>query len=180
MNPFDITLLALMAIFALVGAVWGFTRMVAGLAGFVLAFVLGLRFSVNGDVWFGNGISEGWGRLAAFFVVFFGVMLATTVVAFIFRRFLKVIMLGWADRLTGAAIGTLAALLLGAALTFPLTALAPEDQPLLSNSKLAPYAMRAADVVRHAIPDDLRQEYEEKKEILLKEWDDKTTTPSGG
>jgi uncharacterized membrane protein required for colicin V production len=170
-NPYDIVLLVLMAGLALMGALWGVTRLAAGVVGFFVAFLLGLRLSGRGPGWFGGWIqSEEGARLAAFFLVFLGVMLLAAVTAFLLRRFLKKLLLGWADRAAGALVGALAGLLAGAALAVPLTALSPVDRPLLRDSVLAPYALGAADLIRHLVPDELAEEYREKREALKEAW----------
>lgn len=171
MNPFDLILLVLLVVLAVAGAVWGLVRVGASLLGFVLAFFLGLRFSASGPVWFAAWIdSPEWARLVAFFVVFFAVMIGTSLAAYALRRFLKAVLLGWADRLAGAGLGVVGALLIGAALTVPLTALPPREEPVLADSLLAPYSLYAADMVRYLIPDELERQYREKSQALRRRW----------
>lgn len=180
MNPYDIVLLVLMGGLALMGLLWGVTRMAAALVGFFVAFFLGLRLSASGPSWLGSWIeSDDQARLAAFFLVFFGVMTVVAVGAFLLRRFLKKILLGWADRVAGGLVGVLAGLLAGAALAVPLTALSPAGEPLLRDSVLAPYALGAADVIRHLVPEDLAEEYRQKREELKETWIEGTRKGSG-
>ncbi len=96
--------------------------------------------------------------------------LGTALTAYALRRFLKAVLLGWADRLAGAAMGVFGALLIGAALTVPLTAMPPREEPILANSLLAPYSLYAADVVRYLVPDELERQYREKSRELRRRW----------
>lgn len=175
MNPFDLVLLVLMGILALMGALWGITRMAAAFLGFLVAFFLGLKAASYGPVWFGGWIERPeWARLTAFLLVFFGVMVAAALLAFLLRRLLRAILLGWADRLAGALVGVVIALLVGAALAVPLTALPPTDEPILDDSVLAPYALGAADFIRHLIPADLAEQYHQKSRALRDAWREST------
>ncbi|MFQ5719555.1 MAG: CvpA family protein [Acidobacteriota bacterium] len=172
MNPFDLVLLVLIVVLAVVGAVWGIVRIGASLLGFLLAFFVGLRVAPLGPDWFSGWIaSAGWARLAAFFVAFCSITIGTALVAYGLRRFIRAVLMGWADRVAGAVAGLLAALLIGAALTVPLTALPPHGEPLLEDSLLAPYSLYAADMVRFLVPADLERQYREKAWSLRRAWE---------
>ena len=180
-SPFDVMLLVLIVVMAIAGAIWGLVRVGAGLLGFVLAFFLGLRLAESGPVWFAAWVeSPEWARLMAFFLVFFGVMMAAALVAYGLRRFLRAVRLGWADRLAGAALGVFSALVIGAALTLPLTALPPQDEPVLQDSLLAPYSLYAADVLRSLVPDELERQYREKSQALRRAWEERTRPGNEG
>jgi membrane protein required for colicin V production len=174
MNPFDVLLLALALMLTLAGAIWGATRILAGMVGFAVAFLLGLRLADRGPDWFGAWIAEPeWARLAAFSVVFLGVALAAAIAAFVLRRFLQTVMLGWADRLAGAGVGLAMALLASVALLVPLTALPPEDRPVLEDSVLAPWALGVAGWLGGLVPGEIAERFGEKAEALRRSWEER-------
>ena len=171
MNPFDVLLLSLALLLTLGGALFGAARILAGMAGFAVAFVLGMRFADRGPEWFGAWIGEPeWSRLAAFAVVFLGVVIAAAIAAFVLRRFLRSVMLGWADRLVGAAVGFVMALLAGIALMIPLTALPPDDRPVLDDSMLAPWTLKVAGGLGALVPGEMAERFGEKAGALKRLW----------
>ena len=95
-------------------------------------------------------------------------MLAGSLIAWMLRNLVRAAMLGWADRLAGAALGALAAIMLSAFLLVPLVAYMPDAGAWLRGSRLAPFVMSVADVLQRAVPEDLSDRFEEG----LREWED--------
>ena len=175
MNAFDLVLLVLTGVLALGGALWGIGRMVISLLGFLVAFFLGLRMAERGPAWLGGVInSPEWARLTAFFVVFVGIMLVAAGAAYLMRHFLRTVLLGLPDRIAGAVAGVLVAVMIGAAMTVPLTALPPQEEPILHDSLLAPYSLYAADFMRYLIPTEVERQYRVKSLALRLAWEEST------
>lgn len=171
MNGFDIVLLLLACVLIVVGMLKGLVRILIGLAALVAAFILAAQFHRPfADLLAGIDISSEVMGLIAYVVIFIGVMLAGAVVAFVLRKLLKAAMLGWADRLAGAALGLVAALLIGALLLLPLVAYLPNSENILGRSLLAPYVVVVADLANHLVPADLAERYHERIEDLKRHW----------
>ena len=97
-------------------------------------------------------------------------MLAGALVAFVARRTLKLAMLGWVDRLAGAALGLIAALLAAGLVLLPAVGRVPAGESLLRESVLAPYAAAAAALTYRLVPDALSAEYRERMGSLRVYW----------
>jgi uncharacterized membrane protein required for colicin V production len=170
MNGFDIALLVVGCVLVLVGLVKGMVRILVGMAALVAAFILAAQFHVPlADKLSVIDIPAAALSLIAYVLIFFGVMLAGGVVAYITRKALKVAMLSWADRLGGAALGAIAAMIAAALLVLPLVAYRP-DSALLQRSTLAPYVAVMADLASPLVPDSMSDEYAQRMEELRQVW----------
>ena len=115
-------------------------------------------------------IPEGALRLAAYAAIFLGTLVAGAVVGWLLRKLAKAALLGWADRLAGAAVGFVAGVLACSLVVLPLAAYLSEGSRLLSGSTLAPYAAAVADVVNRLSPADLAERYRKGIESVRKRW----------
>jgi len=170
-NGFDITLLIVACVLVLVGVMKGLVRILIGLAALVAAFALAARFHKPlADRLSFISLPDEPLMLLAYVLIFIGVMLAGAIVAYALRRLMKAAMLSWADRLGGAALGLVVALLFAALLVLPLVAYSPYSDSLLQQSVLAPYVAAVADLASPMVPDELSRLYEERMESLRRVW----------
>jgi membrane protein required for colicin V production len=171
MNTFDIVLLVLACILVLVGVAKGLVRILIGIAALIAAFALAARFHQPlAEALSGINIGVEPRRLIAYLMIFLGVMIAGGLIAFLLRKLLKAAMLSWADRLGGAAVGLVAAMLLAALIILPLVAYSPFGEAALADSVLAPYVMVVADIANTMVPKELSQRYRSKVEDLRRYW----------
>ena len=181
MNALDTLLLVVIALLMLVGLLKGVTRLAIGIAALVAAFVLAARFHppVASAIATAVDVAEPLATVAAFALIFLGTMLAGALVAFVARRTLKFAMLGWADRLAGAAVGLIAALLAAGLVLVPAVGRVPAGESLLRESVLAPYAAAAAALTYRLVPDPLSAEYRERMDSLRVYWRERRPAPPG-
>lgn len=171
MNTFDVVLLALACVLVLFGVFKGLVRILFGVAALVAAFALAARYHEGVAGWL-----AGWEigleprRLIAYLAIFVGVLLAGGLAGWLGRKLVKAAMLGWADRLGGAALGLLAAALLAALVVLPLVAYSPWGERLLARSVLAPYVTAVSDLANRVAPDDLSERYRRRVEDLRRRW----------
>ena len=174
MNAFDIGLCVLAAVLVVYGLLRGLVRIVLSLVSLAVAFVVA-------NAWHEPLAQtlESWGtgppvaRIAAWAGLFLGVLLAGAVAAWLLRSVLVAASLGLLDRLAGAALGALAALLAGAALAVPLAAYGGNDAHLLRTSRLAPYVTAVSDWINIASPDGIARRYERAAAALKRSWRDR-------
>ena len=180
MNGFDTVLLVVIALLVLVGLLKGLTRLVIGVGALVAAVLLATRFHppVAAAIASAANLAEPMATVAACAAIFLGTMLAGALVAYVMRRTLKAAMLGWADRLAGAAVGLIAALLAAGLLLVPAVGRVPAAEGLLRESVLAPYVAAVADMARHLVPDPLSAEYRERMDALRGYWLERWAAPS--
>ena len=176
LNHFDIFLLAMACVLVLFGMLKGLVRILIGVAALIAAFALAARFH--------QPLAERLSlfdlafeprSLISYLLIFLGVMIAGGLLARAVRRLLKVAMLSWADRLGGAALGLLTALLVAALLVLPLVAYSPYSERVLARSVLAPYVTVVADAANLLVPEDLSRRYRQGVEGLRRLWSEHVT-----
>lgn len=173
MNVVDIVLLVLACGLVLLGMMKGLVRIVIGLAALVAAFFVAASYHQPlAQSLSGLEVRAELLKLAAYGLIFLGVMLAGGILAYLARRLLKAAMLSWADRLGGAALGLVAAMLVAALVILPLVAYSPASQQLLGSSVLAPYVVLVADLANALVPEELSQRYRQGIEELRRRWSD--------
>lgn len=171
MNGFDIVLLVLMGVLVVIGLLKGLVRILIGLAALVVAFlVAGFYHRPLAERFTSLDVPSGALSLICYVLLFIGVMLAGALLAWFLRKLIKAAMLSWVDRIAGAALGLLAALLAASLLILPMVAYLPDGSGLLDRSLLAPYVAALADLAVHAVPADLAEKYREKIEEIRDRW----------
>jgi len=179
-NAFDIALLILLGVLVLVGLSKGLARILIGIGTLVLAFVLAARFHQElAPRLAGIGWPDEALKLTSYLLLFFGTMLAGGLLAWLTRKLLKAAMLGWADRLAGAALGFVAATLAAALLVLPLVAYSPTGERALRESQLAPYVAVVADMARVLVPAGMSEKYQERIDGLREYWNYRMDDPEG-
>lgn len=120
MNWLDLTLLAIWVILALVGLFRGLIRMVFPLIGLVLGVFLAGQFhaALARGLTFIEG--ENLSRIVAFILIFLAVLIGVSILGIFARKFLRLLTLGWLDRLGGLLVGLLIGWIAAGALTYLL------------------------------------------------------------
>jgi len=104
MNWFDIVLIAVLALATLMGFWRGLISMVLPLVGLIIGVVLAGRYcgTVGGWLPIENAQYAGW---AGYAIILVAVLIVAVILAIVLRRFVKLVLLGWIDRLGGAIFG---------------------------------------------------------------------------
>lgn len=171
MNGFDIALLVLVSVAVVAGGLKGLTRILVGLATLVAAFVMAARFHASLA---GRLDRLAWTfelkQAASYLAIFLGLLLLGALAAFVLRHLVRASMLGWADRLAGAALGLVAGALLAALIILPLVAYLPFGSSVLRTSLLAPYVTVVSDVANVVCPAGLASRYRQRMDDLRRHW----------
>ncbi len=156
LNPLDWFLAALLAYSALRAALNGFFREAFSLGGFLLGFPLACWYYRDGaHALAGLITTPAFAQFAAFLLILAAVTIVCSLLGRLFRRGVRTIGLGFADRLGGALFGLVRGALIGSALLLAITAFLP-TAPWVQTSQLAPYFLRGAHALSFSMPADLR------------------------
>jgi membrane protein required for colicin V production len=171
MKGFDIALLALLGVLVVVGLVKGLVRILVGLLAVVAAFFVASHGHRPLAERVGNvDLSPEVLQLIAYLALFVAVMLAGGVVAWLLRKLMRAAMLGWADRLAGAALGVAVAMLVTSLVVLPAVAYVPDGAAWLAGSRLAPYVAVVSDLAAEAVPEELADAYRRGIGSLRERW----------
>jgi len=178
MNLFDGAVVGLAALLVLVGLWKGAIRILVGILALATAWFVAIRFhAAAADRTLPTSWDPSLARLGMWLAIFFGVLLAGGLVAWLLRSIVKAALLGWADRLAGAALGFSAAALATAFLVFPLAAYLPGGSRVLADSRLAPYASTVSDLVSGLTPQEIDERYERGIAHLRESWNSRAIDP---
>jgi membrane protein required for colicin V production len=109
--------------------------------------------------------------IAGYLIVFFGVLIAGSLVAALLTRMLKIIGLSWADRLLGGACGLIRGFIVIVIIAMVFTAFAPKSLPRATEeSTLAPYVLGGARALAAATPFEIRDNFERAYRDLKGLW----------
>ncbi|MFN0167857.1 MAG: CvpA family protein [Bryobacteraceae bacterium] len=154
----------------------GFTREIIGLVSTIAAIVLGLWFyGLAGAFLLPFVSAPAVANFCGFLIVFIGVQLLGSLLAWVVRRIVKGAKLSFLDRLLGAAFGFARGALIAMALVMAVLAFAPgarsaEAPESVVQSKIAPYVMDAAHAVTRIAPrelkDDFNARYQQARKLI--------------
>jgi membrane protein required for colicin V production len=105
MNWLDIVLIVAIGIATFIGLRKGIIRAALTLAGLIVGIILAGRFYSPFSEHLTLISSPVWAKVAAFAIIFIGVMVIAAILARLLERAASAIMLGWVNRLVGAILG---------------------------------------------------------------------------
>jgi len=153
MNWLDIVLIVVIGIAAFIGLRKGIIKMSLTLAGLILGIVVAGRYYVTFSQYLTFISSTTWSRIAAFSIIFIGIMVIAALLARLLEKAASEIMLGWANRLVGAILGFLmGALFCGAVLAVWVKYLGSPGT--VTDSQIAPLLLNVFPRVLALLPGD--------------------------
>jgi membrane protein required for colicin V production len=171
MNTLDIIFIIILGVLCMRGIFRGMVREIASILGLVLAFVLANAFHEQLLPYVQKFIeTPGYAKAVAYLAIFFGTMFAVFILSTLLKQFLKLIMLGWLDRLGGGGLGLAKGLLLCSVILIVLTTFLSPKASILSQSKVAPYIGMVNEAVAGFLPADMQEEFESKSSSLKELW----------
>lgn len=169
MSVIDIVIAIVFLGCILYGVIRGFVRIAIGIAGLAATLAIAFRLAERGPEWFGGVFSApGAARFAAFLAVLAAGLLLTAIASWLARRVLEAASLDWIDRVAGATVGIVGALLLVCAMLVGLTVFLPAGSTLLTGSRLVPIVMGVTDATATILPPQMAEVYRERRDALRK------------
>lgn len=158
MTLFDYAVLAITGVSVLLGVLRGLTREVISLTAWAAAFVAAGVFAGDVAPLLAAWIADESARvLAAILVVFFGTLLAMSMIAMLVSRLLKSAGLGAEDRVLGGVFGLARGMLVVVTLTLLAGFTALPRQPVWKDAMLAAPLEKLALFARQWLPQDWAQ-----------------------
>lgn len=164
MNSLDISILALLLFFVIRGLMRGFFKEIASIVGILLGIYLGYTYQrplTDIAVRLGLTQSPGLG-LGCFLVTFLLSYVLVRVLAWLLTSLIGSGALGFANRVAGAGLAVLKAVLITCVGVALLNFVLPSDSSLLKGSRLAPLALRVYQGVSSKITPDMYKNWKQK------------------
>jgi membrane protein required for colicin V production len=172
MNWFDICLLAIIFISFVSGLRTGLARVVFHLVAIAAGLIAALWcYGIVADNLAPFIRQPLAARIAGFCLIFFGVMIAGSLLGWVVARFFRWIGLGWLDHLLGGAAGLLRGALLVAITVALVLAFTPLPAPgFINQSKVLPYATSVSAAIAQLAPLQIREGFSQQMEQLKQLW----------
>ncbi len=157
MNGFDIFVLIVVAVCLVSGFFRGLIREVSGIIGIIAGFYGAATYYPSILPYVADWIAKPWlSKLICFFVLFVGILILVGSLAFLIRKLLSIIFLGWVDRTFGLVFGFFKGVLICSVVFTVLSLFIPGGSSLVKGSQTAPYLIQVMDVLSELVPENLR------------------------
>ena len=153
MNWLDIVIIALIAVPILIGLKMGIIRAILSLAGVIIGILLAGYFYAMLAEKLTFIPQENLAKIAAFAIIFIGIMIIAGILASILEKMISLVLLGWVNNLGGAAFGfLLGAIFCGALLAIWVNFLGAGET--IAESSLAMLLLDRFPMVLALLPDE--------------------------
>ena len=140
LTPLDWCLLVVLFLSVLLGLWRGLVQEMMSILGWIAAFILAPMYaSTAARALLPTAWNEVWRFAGGFAIVFIGVLVATSLAAWLITRLIGRVGLGPIDRLLGSVFGVLRALLIGFALVFVVRLLGLDQRDWWRQSHAGPW-----------------------------------------
>jgi membrane protein required for colicin V production len=171
MNVFDIVAGVILAYGLIRGLFRGLVKEVSSIIGVLGGFLAAYSFYEAAAAYLHGLVSSPTYRsLIAFLIIFCAVIVVVNVLALVIKYLLKIVFLGWLDRLGGVVFGLIKGVLIVAVLFLALTAFLPKGTPLVRDSLTAPYVAPVSEKLTLLVTNDFRRDFAVKLDELKKAW----------
>jgi membrane protein required for colicin V production len=155
MSGLEMTLLATLAAFGLLGVYWGLIRQVLSLAGLVAGIVLAGKYGSVVAGWLTSFTSDlPLANTMGFIFVLIAVSAAASLIASLLRFFVGLLFLGWLDHVLGGVLGVLQAVLaIAAVMVVAVTFPQPSWTEAIQSSQIALLLLRVGSLASTLLPE---------------------------
>jgi membrane protein required for colicin V production len=165
----DWAIVALIVMSVIHAAMAGFFQEAFWIAGLVSGYLLAAWQYSRLAQWFTPYLKSAWiGEIAAFLIIFVGVMIVAGLLGRVARWLMKEAGLRFLDRILGAALGVLRGCLIAAVVLVSMTAFTPTSK-WLEGSRLAPYFLVVGRAAIWLAPAELRARFYQGLDLLRQE-----------
>lgn len=174
MNWLDILLVVIILVCIIEGFKKGLARTGLGFVATIFGLFCGLWFyGVVGSFFSGLVHSKEIANLIGFLVIFLGIVLLGFLLSLLIERVIKMVHLGWLNRLLGGAFGFLRGVLVAAVIVLAMMAFSTKPPPQsVANSRVAPYVIDTARMLVAAAPLEMKNAFVNSYDRIKQIWAD--------
>lgn len=168
MNTFDIIVMIVVSLCLIRGAFKGLIGEISGIVGVIAGFYGAYTYypmvAVYGKPWIE---SAGIRNLVAFFILFCAILFLIGLLSVLIRKILKLVFLGWVDRVFGLVFGAAKGILIMAVLFIIVTTFIPKNSDFLKDSYVSPYLAQVSKTLTVLVSKNARTDYLKNLERLF-------------
>ena len=159
---FDIVVLVLIGVPALLGLWKGLVRQVIGLAGVAAAYIVAMKFFAPLAARYLSGFRPATGSVVAFLVIFFACLIAASLIGWVVEKVVGAAGLGILNRIGGGILGGAKGYLIVSVVVMMLIAFMPPHSSIFRGSRTMKYIQPMAGFVSRLAPESIGRRYEER------------------
>lgn len=171
MNPLDVIIIVILGYGLIRGIFRGMIKEISSiigvLGGFYAAYSYYPMVSAIMDDWITNVAVL---NILSFLLIFCIVFFLISVLGVVIKYLMHVASLGWLDRLCGASLGFVKAVLIASVILIALTAFLPKGAPIIKTSAISPHLTVVSDKLAQLVSTEMKQAYTAKLEEIKKAW----------
>ncbi|OEU64015.1 MAG: colicin V production protein [Desulfobacterales bacterium S5133MH16] len=172
MNYFDIIVIVILGYCLIRGIFRGLVKELSSIigvfGGFYAAYTYYPVLAKPLSKWIANA---GYLNILSFLIIFCGVFIIISILGIIINYLLKIVFLGWLDRVSGAMFGAMKGILIVSVLLIALTAFLPKGTPVIKDSLLSPYVTLVSEKMAKVISKDMKHDFSTKIATIKKAWE---------
>jgi len=172
MNLFDIIVIVILGYCLIRGIFRGLVKELSSIigvfGGFYAAYTYYPVLAKPLSKWIDNA---GYLNILSFLIIFCGVFIIISILGIIINYLLKIVFLGWLDRVSGAMFGAMKGILIVSVLLIALTAFLPKGTPVIKDSLLSPYVTLVSEKMAKVISKDMKHDFSTKIATIKKAWE---------
>lgn len=172
MHWLDITILAVLTVFALIGISRGLINQVFSMLALGVGLAAGLMFyDVLAEALTQRGIvqNESMSNVIAFVLLVVVFYMLVQMLGWLISKLIGTLRLGLLNRLAGGALGVVFGAVTITLFISSLSFFLPEDDPVFKESVLLPYLDEGAEIVKSSLPEDFGESLERAKKLVREE-----------
>ncbi len=172
MNWLDITIVAITALFTLIGFSRGLVSQIFSIAalagGLIVAFIF---YDVLGAVFIKERLveNESIANVGGFIILAFVSYVIIQLLGWATTRLIGTLQLSWLNRICGGIVGAVMGAVTAFLLSCCLGLFYPQNDPALKNSALLPYLNQTALIVKDALPEDFEKSFNKARDLVREE-----------
>lgn len=169
MNWVDIVILCVCTVLVLLGVKRGLVDQIFSAAAIIGGILCALIFyDMAGELLINRDILENRSiaNIIGFLAIFLFSYIIIQVLGWLASKLVGTLKLGWLNRLSGGVVGFLIGVLVSSLFISAVNLFSDDPDSPVRNSVLAPYITRAYSTIKEAVPDNLRAEYDNAREII--------------
>ncbi|NOX34848.1 MAG: CvpA family protein [Deltaproteobacteria bacterium] len=168
MNAFDVAVIVIIAFCLIRGLFKGLIGEISGIIGVVAGFYGAYTYYPLITVYVEKWIkTPGIRNLIAFFILFCAVLFVISLISVVIRKFLKLVFLGWVDRIFGLVFGAAKGMLVASILFIMITTFLPKSSNILTGSKFSPYVADVSKAMTLFVSRNTRKSFLKKLEGIF-------------
>ena len=171
MNLFDFILIIILVYCFIRGIFRGLLKEISSLIGVLGGFYAAYTHYKQAGIYLKRWITDpNYINILSFLIIFICIFLIISILGIIIKYILKIVFLGWVDRVFGGVFGILKGILIGSVLLIVFTAFLSSDSGMIKNSRLSKHVAIISDKMISVAPKELRYDYQTKKQDIEKVW----------